>query len=173
MNRKVIFWVLFAAVQTLYLVIVLWSLPQIMAEASGIRPFDMRPGGYSLTDAQAFLAALSAEGRDFYFRIQQRLDLVYPALLAAMFALGFAMLFRGWPRQVLWALAFAVMAFDYLENRAVAGLLGADPAAIDAAIVAAASRWTVLKSAATSLAYLALLGGALRLILRRRRKRAR
>ena len=75
MTRRAVM-ALFAATIGLYLVMLLWSLPKIAAEAGGLTPFDMRPGGYSLAEARAFLAALSPEGTAFYLGVQHRLDMV-------------------------------------------------------------------------------------------------
>jgi hypothetical protein len=171
MRVKALFWAIFAAALALYLLIVLWSLPRIAAEAGGLVPFDMRPTGYDLDEARAFLTALTETGRALYLGTQHRLDLAYPALLAATFALGFMILFRGPLRWVLWVLALAVVGFDWLENHAVATLLRADPTTLDAATVAEAARWSVLKSVATTLAGLALLAGGIAALLRRRRAR--
>ena len=82
-TRRVAFWTLVAVTTAIYLVMVLWSLPKISAAAGGATPFDMRPLGYSFEEARAFLTALSSEGARFYRTVQHRLDLLYPALLAA------------------------------------------------------------------------------------------
>jgi hypothetical protein len=156
-----IFWLSLAATLGLYLVLVLWSLPRISAEAGGAVPFDLRPMGYSFDEAQAFLAALSAEGRAHYLGMQHRLDWIYPALLGATFISGFALLFR---RAVLWVLvplALSVTAFDWLENIAVAELLRTDAGSLQTPAIAEASRWSMLKSLATTLAWLLLLGGGI------------
>jgi hypothetical protein len=57
-----IFWLVVAATLGVYLVMVLWSIPRISAEAGGLPVFDLRPGGYTFEEARAFLAALSPEG---------------------------------------------------------------------------------------------------------------
>lgn len=172
MRRPSVFWVLLAVSLALYLVIVLWSMPLITAEAGGQVPFDMRPMGYDLEEARSFVTALSDRGREFYLGTQHLLDWLYPALLGATFALGFSLLFRGallWP---LIALSVCVVGFDWLENLAVADLLRADPAALDVDQVAAAGRWSVLKSVATTSAWFVLLAGAVAALLRRRRAAA-
>ena len=168
MRRATVFWALFMAALALYLVIVLWSLPRISAEAGGLSPFDMRPMGYSLDEARDFLTALSDSGRTFYLGTQHRLDWLYPALLGTAFALGFSLLFRGGLLWLLILLSACVVAFDWLENLAVADLLRAEPAALDVDQVAAAARWSVLKSAATTLAWIALVAGGILALWRRR-----
>jgi hypothetical protein len=159
MRLSLVFWVSLAATLVLYLVLVLWSLPRISAEAGGAVPFDLRPMGYSFDEAQAFLAALSAEGRAHYLGTQHQLDWIYPALLGTTFITGFSLLFR---RAVLWVLvplALSVTALDWLENMAVAELLRADLGSLQPSAVTEASRWSMLKSLATTLAWLLLLGG--------------
>lgn len=58
------------------------TLPKISAAAEGLLPFDLRATGYSEAEAQAFLTALSPEGRALYQGTQHRLDTLYPPLLA-------------------------------------------------------------------------------------------
>ena len=170
MQRSSLFWVLFAATGVLYLVIVGWSLPRIASEAGGATPFDLRPMGYDYDEAQGFLIALSEVGRDYYLRTQHRLDWIYPAFLGATFALGYFLLFR---RVFLWLLiplTICVVGFDWLENLAVAELLKANPNALDPDKVAEASRWSLLKSLATTLAWILLLAGGVLQLLRKRRR---
>ncbi|WP_114286495.1 hypothetical protein [Candidatus Halocynthiibacter alkanivorans] len=162
-----LFWTLLTLSFTLYLVMVLWSLPKIAAGAGGLMPFDMRPGGYDLPQAQAFLAALTNPARGFYLTVQHRLDTVYPALMGLTLALGLWLLFTGWLRLGLIAVVVTGKSADYLENAAVARLLLAD--AVDAELVAAASRWTILKSVCDMGAMSALILGALWVLWRRYR----
>jgi hypothetical protein len=158
-SRHTAFWAVFALAQALYLTITLWSLPRIAAEAEGLRPFDMRPLGYSVAEARAFVVALSPDGRDFYLGTQQVLDTVYPAILGLMFVLGFALLFRRRLVLLLLPVALATVVFDYLENAGVAAMLVAGPEAFNPEQAAITCRWTQLKSASTTLGYIALLAG--------------
>jgi hypothetical protein len=173
MRPALLFWLFLAATLGLYLVLVLWSLPRISAEAGGAVPFDLRPMGYSFEEAQGFLAALSAEGRAFYLGPQHQLDRIYPALLAATFTTGFVLLYRRAALWVLVPLALGAMALDWLENMAVAELLRTDPGDLQPADVAVASRWSMLKSLATTLAWLLLLGGGVATAVRALRGRHR
>lgn len=156
---RILFWILVAAMSTLYGAMLFWSLPELARLSGGLAIFDLRLSGYSLETARAILTALGYEGQDFYLNIQQRLDTPYPALLGGV--LGMAH-YRLYPR--LWATGFSAVAiagtcFDYLENAAVAGMLRVGPEALDAAMVATASRWTQLKSSADAIAVLAVLVG--------------
>jgi len=42
---RLTFWMIFAVMMGVYLVMVLWSLPLIMADAGGLPAFDLRPTG--------------------------------------------------------------------------------------------------------------------------------
>jgi hypothetical protein len=158
MARRLSFWAVVAATVAVYAAMVLWSIPRIEAAAGGLPVFDMRPGGYGLEDARAFLAALSAEGREFYLRVQHRLDLVYPALMAL--ATGWALV-RLAPGGGAWRLMALVpvpgMVFDWLENAAVARMLAAGPEGLTAEMVSRASLWSQLKAGFTTVSLSLLL----------------
>ena len=154
-----LFWVLLGLTAIVYLVIVLWSLPIITRDAGGLTPFDLRPLGYDVDDAVAFLSALGETGLAQYQGAQRILDTIYPALMAATLVLAFARLFR-WRT----ALAFGVVTvlaavFDYRENIAVADLLALGATGVDEKTVGTAALMTVLKTVFTSIAMLGLLVG--------------
>jgi hypothetical protein len=159
-GARLLFWSLVAATLALYALMLAWSIPRISAEAGGLAVFDMRPAGYDLEEARAFLGALTPGGRDFYLQVQHRLDAAYPLLLAL--ACGWAILRLAPPSWGRWRWPLVVpvaagMVFDWLENRAVAGLLTAGPEGITAALVAETSRLSQLKAAFNTLALSLLL----------------
>jgi len=159
------FWILMAVTLVVYGVIMLWSLSIVSEEAGGLVPFDLRPGGYSLEEAQAFLAALSPEGLAQYEGPQRWLDMVYPALLAATLGWVAWRLSKGlpeWVGLVLMLLIGVGMSFDYLENLHVARMLGAGAEAVPAALVEAASRASVNKALTTTVAMFGILGLVIR-----------
>lgn len=155
MSRRAAFWTLFAATVIVYGVMVLWSLPILSEAADGLIPFDMRPAGYGLSEAQAFLAALPPDAVAFYLGVQHLLDTLYPALLTATLFFAIAALaparIGGW-RWLLAATALPGAVFDWLENAAVAAMLNAGADGVTPELVATANRWTVLKSAFTTFA---------------------
>jgi hypothetical protein len=149
------YFLLFTATVGIYLVMLTWSLPILSAAAGGLAPFDMRPFGYDLEGAREFLGAIGPSGTRFYLSIQQRIDSIYPALMALTLGIGFLYLGRGlpaWLRVALVAVALGGAVFDYLENGAVAQMLRAGAEGVTAETAATASRWTVLKSAADAIA---------------------
>jgi len=156
---SVAFWILFAVTVVVYGVMVLWSLPRIAAAAGGLAAFDMRPTGYSFDEAKGFLAALSPDGVAFYLGVQEKLDSVYPALLAA--TLFFAIVALAPAKLGIWRWVLALIAipgavFDYLENAAVSAMLAAGADGLTSVAVDTADRWTVLKSAFTAVAMITL-----------------
>jgi len=150
---------LIAVTLAVYAAMVLWSLPKIVYAAGGLLPFDLRPTGYSLSEAQAFLAALDGDAVGFYLDVQQRLDLFYPALMALVLVGAFMRLFGWLPAAILSGIAVLGALFDYLENAAVRAMLTAGPDAMNETLVHGASRWTMLKSGFAGVAILALLVG--------------
>ena len=163
MNRRIAYSLVSLATLGLYLVMTLWSLPEIQAEADGLRPFDLRPLGYSAAAAEDFLNALSEEGRVFYAETQHALDTVFPVLLLVWAGWTVWMLY---PVPVAWLfIALAVLGgvADYAENATVARLLDG----FDADLATRAARWTMVKSAAATVVYAAILWAAGRLVWRR------
>ena len=151
------FWAVIVATAAVYLVMVLWSLPKVSALAGGLMPFDLRPTGYSAADAKAFLAVLGDDGRAFYKGIQHRLDLAYPALMAATLALCFTRLVGArWLRTILIAAAIGAMLADYSENFLVGQMLDYPADSAPEALIARASVATVVKSALGGIAMTAL-----------------
>lgn len=158
--KRLAFWILFAVTLAVYAVMLVWTLPAITAAAGGLPPFDMRPGGYGFEDAQAFLAALSAEGRTLYLGPQHMLDLAYPALITLTLFFAIASLLPGRWGALRWVVALpalAIAVFDYLENMAVTAMLEAGPDRLTPDLVATASGWTVLKSGVSTVVMSALL----------------
>lgn len=158
--RRAAFWVLAAVTLANYAIMVFWSLPKISAAAGGAMPFDLRPFGYSYEEARAFLAALSPDGASFYLNVQHRLDLTYPALLAATLFFAIRALtptrfpLPGW---VVALVAVPGAVFDYLENASVSAMLEHGAADVTPGLVARASLWTLLKSAFSTIAMIVLL----------------
>lgn len=167
MTLRVLYLLLSLATLVLYLAMALWSLPEIMREADGLMPFDLRPFGYSVQAAEAFLNALSDEGRVFYAQTQHAMDAVFPALLLLWAGWTVWLLFRGPMRGVLITLALAGCIADYGENAAVARLLSS----FDAETARLAARWTMAKSGAATVVYLAILWGVVQMVRRRLSKR--
>ena len=130
-----------------------WSLVRLKHMTGGVSILDMQ-FHYSAQGAQDLLTALGPDGRSFYlWRILAALDVVLPALFAAVLTVAMAVSFRGsvderspW-RLVQWLPLIAAL-LDYVENVLIATLLVDFPTAHPA--VAAAAGWT---TTAKQLAY--------------------
>jgi hypothetical protein len=152
MHRR-LFWALLLLTLAVYGVMLLWSLPTVSRAAGGLAPFDMRPNGYSFAEAEAFLAALSKEGLEFYQEVQQRLDLVYPALISLTLLFAIVGSMPRWIGAWRWGavlLTLPIAGFDYLENHAVASMLELGAAGLTPQLVEQASQCTVLKASFTT-----------------------
>lgn len=145
---KVAYWTLFSVTMALYATILCWSLPQVAAAAGGLVPFDLRPTGYSVDEALAFLGALTPAGSAFYKGTQHLIDTVYPPLMSLTLFFAIAALAQrlgNW-RWLLAAPALPIAAFDLAENWAVDRMLDAGATGVTPQLVAEASLYTVLKS---------------------------
>lgn len=119
---------------------------QLVAEAGGALPFDLRPMGYGLAEAQAYLAQLTPAGLALYLGPIRLNDTLFPLFLTATLCLPLRR------RSELWFLpALAYGLFDLAENVAVARLLRAGPE-VEAQAVAVASGFTQAKYASLALA---------------------
>jgi hypothetical protein len=140
---------------------IFWSLPKLSQFAGGDLAFDLRPAGYSFEEAKIFIGALGPDGIDFYIEVQQRLDSVYPALLAIVLVGGLLGLdFKGWG-WIFSVFAIAGSVFDYMENAAVRVMLQIGPDGLTYEMAEQASGWTLLKSISATIA----MGGLLILVL--------
>ena len=105
-----------------------WSLVRLKHMTGGVSILDMQ-FHYSAQGAQDLLTALGPDGRSFYlWRILAALDVVLPALFAAVLTVAMAVSFRGsvderspW-RLVQWLPLIAAL-LDYVENVLIATLL--------------------------------------------------
>ena len=154
--KIVVFWLVFAATLAVYGTMLAWSLPTVATAAGGLTPFDMRPGGYTFTEAEAFLTAISAEGAAFYRGVQLRLDIFYPPLLAV--TVGWATWWLlptswGWFRALATLPAVGSMVFDWLENWAIDAMLQAGPAGLTEQMVRSASLFSQAKAISSTVSF--------------------
>ena len=145
-----------------YLLMIFVTLAHIET-LSGLRPFDMRPGGYSAEQAKSLINALGSSGRRYYLTRQIPLDLVYPSLMALTLVsllkwLGSRDVSQKLVRIGTWFSIAAAIA-DYLENTGICLMILSWPE-ISANTVLAASVASIVKSGLTTAAVLTVLLGA-------------
>ena len=153
-----------------YFLMVFGSLADI-ERITGVRAFDMRPTGYSSTDALALISALGEEGRRVYLLLQIPLDTVYPALLAISSASSLYWLSQSFGSTARWYRAVAVVAYlaaiaDYAENGLIVWMLNAG-LGVPKALVTAASLATVSKSVFSTIVFTTLLIALVEFAIRR------
>lgn len=117
---------------SILMIMITWSLPQLVQHADGLAAFDMRPTGYHYLEAMALLDALGKDGRKFYLNTQLVIDLFYPLGFMIAYALCCLWLFQDKGRWVYvgyGGAALAVMAglCDWTENYYIAHMLHAYP----------------------------------------------
>jgi hypothetical protein len=153
------YWALVAATLGVGAVMLLWTLPFIIAEAGGQFPFDLRPLGYEHAEAVAFLSALSEAGLARYAGMQHVLDAIFPPLLFATLAIALWHLSDDLVRPTRIALIVVAaigMGADGFENVAVRDMLAAGPDGVTPEMVARASFLTVAKWSANLVALLSV-----------------
>ena len=141
---------------SIYVLMINVTLAHLEA-VSGHVPFDMRPFGYSSTEAATLLEALGVEGRAYYLSHQIALDTLYPfmlalTLIATICWYGQRMTNR---KLVRFGIAFSVCSalFDYVENLGIVAMILNWPE-VSVPLVYTSSTATILKSAQTSVAVL-------------------
>lgn len=151
MTRQVAWWIVFCATVSVYMIMLLGTLPAIAAEAGGLLPLDVRLMGYTGDEVRSFLAELSDAGRGIYLGLQGNLDIVFPLLLGATLSgLIWSLVENRTMRFALGAAVLFHVLADYRENYLVAGLLVHDGPVSDRA--AASASWS------TQLKYLSVSG---------------
>jgi hypothetical protein len=149
------------AAAAIYLLMIFVTLAHIEA-LSGMRPFDMRPSGYSAEQANSLISALEPSGRRYYLTRQIPIDLVYPSLMALTLVSLFKWLGSQGASQKLvrigiWFSIAAAIA-DYLENAGICFMILSWPE-ISAHTVLAASVASIVKSGLTTAAVLIVVLG--------------
>jgi hypothetical protein len=163
---------LFIITTAVYLVMLLGTIPRVQSFAPSMRLFDLSPAGYSHEQAISLLESLGPEGRKVYLFPQLALDFVYPGLFAISYSLTLIWVFtkRVRPGSKFFYLALLpVMAgfFDYAENILIIQMIGKYPVVTEN-LVSAASAFTLLKSALTTVSLVLLFFGFVYLLMPRR-----
>ncbi len=124
-------WLLFLLMsQTIYAIMLSYSIPRIRQEADGLLLFDMKSLGYSYEYAYTFLSQLSEKGYELYKYVQLPLDILFPVLNCLMGLCTFALLIRFYNKvqftsqltlhssfsKIVLSLSLISMLSDYAEN---------------------------------------------------------
>jgi hypothetical protein len=125
--------VLLVASGVLWAVMFFGPLAHLTHLAGGLTPFDIRPRGYSYTEARAFLEAIGEQGRRYYAVPELVIDTLYPPLYAV--SRGLALWWLTMPgrvreapvplkvRYALIAVPILMASLDLVENGCIAMML--------------------------------------------------
>lgn len=152
MNSRLINWVLPGVTLAVYAALVTIGVTRLVPEAQGLQPFDLRPMGYSMTEARNYLQALSPRGFVLYQGPIWWLDTVFPALM------GLTLVW--WMRPLTGAFGFVCVTtatvyvgLDWAENYFIQSILNGGPDFLNYGSVVAASILTQCKFTAVALGF--------------------
>lgn len=154
--------VLFLISHAVLLLMMLFTFPKINA-SFGTQAFDLKPFGYSTSEAAIMLQNLDQSTIDLYLFPQLfLLDLLYPILLALFLGAliirlsDLTMINHHHIFSNLFILPFIAMIFDYLENIMIAFMI-TNPTNLLSGVVQTASILTILKGVFTTLSWLVII----------------
>ncbi len=150
----------FIASHSVLLLMMVYTFPVINSQI-GTKAFDLKPFGYSVSEAASIVNNLNDQTTSLYLFPQLTvLDLFYPFLLALF--LG-SLLFRlikitqakGKIASIFLIIPFLTMMFDYSENICII-LMITKSIDISQTIVVLSSTFTILKGVLTSVSWIAI-----------------
>jgi len=163
--------ILFVLTQIVYLLMIGYSIPAVSAFSPELPLFDMSPTGYTFVYANELLSALGTEGRNLYLTTQLPLDFIYPGLFSITYSLLLVWLFAKTCQEnskVYYVALVPLLAgiFDYMENLFIIKMINSFPD-LQATTVEIASTFTLLKSGFSTVFFVLLLVGFVRLLKKR------
>ena len=157
---KKVFW-LFVVTQIVYFTMIFVTIPKLSSAGNNLKIFDVRPAGYTFSEAFHLLNLLGENGRDAYLFQQIPLDLVYPGLfiisnclIMAYFLNKLNVLNNTYISLTLIPVASGL--FDYLENYCIISMLNSYPD-LSENTVQVASFFTISKSVLTTIYFIVLI----------------
>lgn len=147
--------------QIIYFLMLLYTIPNVMGYANGMKILDLMPTGYSADYAKNLFDELGIAGRDYYLFRQLPLDMIYPFLYALTYSLLLTYLFKKSfnPESILLFLNIIPLLggfFDYLENIGIIIML-ADYPDFSVLLANMTNLFSLLKSISTTLFFILLI----------------
>ena len=168
-GRNVI--LLFVFTQIIYFLMLLYTIPNVMNYANGMKILDLQPTGYSADYAMTLFDNLGTGGRDYYLYRQIPLDMIYPFLFAVTYSLLLTYLFKKSfnPESKLHFLSIIPLfggLFDYFENIGIIIMLSIYPG-FSIHLANITSLFSILKSISTTLFFVLLVVGIVGFIIKK------
>jgi len=159
---------LFVITQIIYGFMLLYTIPNVMNHANGMKLLDMQPTGYNAEYAKNLFDNLGAIGREAYLFRQIPVDMIYPFLFAVTYSLLLTFLFKKSfnPKSKINGLSLIPIVgglFDYLENVGIIIMLSLYPI-FSESIANITNVFSVLKSIFITLFFVLLVVGIVGLI---------
>lgn len=163
--------VLFVITQIIYAFMLLYTIPNVMNHAKGMKLLDMQPAGYSAEYAKSLFDHLEASGREAYLFRQIPVDMIYPLLFAVTYSLLLTFLFKKSfnPSSKIHSLSLIPIVgglFDYLENIGIINMLSIYPN-FSVFLANMTNVFSVLKSIFITLFFVLLVVGVVGLIVKK------
>jgi len=167
--------VFFIITQIVYFIMLFYTIPSVTKYIEGMKLLDMQPAGYSADYVKILFETLGNEGRKAYLFKQIPMDMIYPLLFAVTYSLLLTYLFKRifTPESKLRYLNLIPVfggLFDYLENTGIIIMLSVYPQ-FSASLAKLTAFFSVTKSIFTSLFFLILIAGTVKLIFKTIAKR--
>jgi len=158
-GKKVL--ILFILTNTVYLIMLLFTIPQVIHFSGGMKILDMMPTGYDTAYVNKLFDTLGEQGRNLYLYTQLPVDMVYPLLFGVSNCLLLAFFLNklGKLESLFFYLCFLPLfsgLFDYSENAGIITLLSTYPNHSEA-LVHITNIFSVLKSATTTIYFSVLI----------------
>jgi len=153
---------LFVLTNLIYGFMMFLTIPRTLNFAKDMNLLDMIPFGYDLAYVNDLFSALGEQGRHTYLTNQLPIDMVYPLLFALTYSMLLAYFLKkinnlSIPLAYVCILPIIAGLADYFENFAIIGLLRSYPELSEIAVATTAT-FSIIKSVATIITFLALLG---------------
>lgn len=164
-GKKVL--LLFVLTNMVYAVMILITIPKVMAFSGELKLLDMMPLGYDLDDINALFAALGEKGRSIYLYNQIPVDMIYPFLFGISYSLIFAYFLNklGKLDSVFFYVSLLPLVAgiaDYLENIGIVLMLTKFPD-VSPGLAGITNVFSMVKSTTTTLFFILLILLILRL----------
>ncbi len=131
LTGKRVLW-LFIITNVVYLIMLLFTIPQVMSFSQRMKLLDMMPTGYDHAYVNSLLSTLGTAGRDAYLFHQIPVDMIYPFLFGVSSCLVLAYFLNKLKKleSPLFYLCFIPLFsgfFDYGENFGIIAMLNSYP----------------------------------------------
>jgi len=158
-GKKVL--VFFILSSTIYLIMLLITIPYVMSFSGGMKLLDLIPTGYNAEYVHSLFNSLGEKGRNAYLFKQIPLDMIYPSLFGISYCLILAYFLNkiGKLESILFYVCFFPVfsgLFDYCENIGIIIMLNTYPDYLNK-LAQITNIFSILKSSFTTITFIILI----------------